>query len=128
MNWYILKVQSNREESIREGLQRRVAMAGLDRYFGEIIVPTEMVSEFKGGKKRVVKRKLYPGYSSCTWRSTTIPGSWCARRRASAISPARPASPPRCCRTKWPKIVAKQEEKTDEAPEAEDQLQRRATA
>ena len=30
--------------------------------FGEIIVPTEMVSEFKGGKKRVSKRKLYPGY------------------------------------------------------------------
>jgi transcriptional antiterminator NusG len=62
LRWYILKVQSNREDSIRESLQRRVKVAGLDRYFGEIIVPTEMVSEFKGGKKRVVKRKLYPGY------------------------------------------------------------------
>ncbi len=61
-SWYILKVQSNREDSIRDGLQRRVAVAGLDRFFGDIIVPTEMVSEFKGGKKRVVKRKLYPGY------------------------------------------------------------------
>ena len=60
--WYILKVQSNREESIREGLQRRVAIAGLDRFFGDIIVPTETVTEFKGGKKKVVKRKLYPGY------------------------------------------------------------------
>ena len=30
MDWYILKVQSNREESIREGLLRRVAIAGLD--------------------------------------------------------------------------------------------------
>ena len=60
--WYILKVQSNREETIREGLQRRVAIAGLDRFFGEIIVPTETVTEFKGGKKKVVKRKLYPGY------------------------------------------------------------------
>ncbi len=37
-------------------------MAGLDKYFGDIIVPTEMVTEFKGGKKKVVKRKLYPGY------------------------------------------------------------------
>ena len=62
MNWYILKVQSNREDSIREGLQRRVKIAGLDRFFGDVIVPTEMVTEFKGGKKRVVKRKLYPGY------------------------------------------------------------------
>ncbi len=116
MDWYILKVQSNREDSIRESLQRRVKMAGLERFFGEIIVPTEKVTEFKGGKKRVVKRKLYPGYSWSTWRSTTTPGSWSARRRASATSPVRPASRRRCCRTRSRKIVAKQEEKTDEAP------------
>ena len=62
MDWYILKVQSNREESIREGLLRRVAIAGLGRFFGDVIVPTEKVTEFKGGKKKVIKRKLYPGY------------------------------------------------------------------
>jgi transcriptional antiterminator NusG len=62
LNWYILKVQSNREESIRDGLLRRVKVAGLEDYFKEIIVPTETVTEFKNGKKRVVKRKLYPGY------------------------------------------------------------------
>jgi transcriptional antiterminator NusG len=61
-NWYILKVQSNREESIRDGLVRRLKIAGLDEYFGDIIVPTETVTEFKNGKKKVVKRKLYPGY------------------------------------------------------------------
>ena len=61
-DWYILKVQSNREESIRDGLQRRVAVAGMDRFFGDIIVPTEDVAEFKNGKKRISKRKLYPGY------------------------------------------------------------------
>jgi len=61
--WYILKVQVNREDSIREALQRRISRAGLDAYFGEIIVPTEDVVEFnKSGKKRTVKRKLYPGY------------------------------------------------------------------
>jgi transcriptional antiterminator NusG len=62
MDWYILKVQSNREESIREGLLRRVAIAGFDKFFGDVIVPVERVTEFKGGKKRVIKRKLYPGY------------------------------------------------------------------
>lgn len=62
LDWYILKVQSNREESIRDGLMRRVKVAGLEEYFKEIIVPTETVTEFKNGKKRVVKRKLYPGY------------------------------------------------------------------
>jgi transcriptional antiterminator NusG len=61
-NWYILKVQSNRENSICDGLRRRVKIAGLEEYFGEVIVPTEEVREFKEGKARIVKRKLYPGY------------------------------------------------------------------
>lgn len=60
--WYILKVQSNRENSICDGLRRRVKVAGLEEYFGDIIVPTEEVREFKDGKARIVKRKLYPGY------------------------------------------------------------------
>jgi transcriptional antiterminator NusG len=60
--WYILKVQSNREDSIRETLLRRIAMQGMGDWFGDVIVPKEQVTEFKSGKKRVVWRKLYPGY------------------------------------------------------------------
>lgn len=61
--WYILKVQVNREDSIRDALLRRVRIAGLERFFGDIIVPTEDVAEFnKNGKRRIVKKKLYPGY------------------------------------------------------------------
>ncbi|MCA9171446.1 MAG: transcription termination/antitermination factor NusG [Planctomycetales bacterium] len=60
--WYILKVQSNRENTICDALKRRVAVAGLDEYFSEILVPTEDVAEYKNGKRKVVKRKLYPGY------------------------------------------------------------------
>lgn len=62
-DWYILKVQVNREKSICDALRRRVKVAGLDNYFGEILIPTEDVREFnKSGKQRIVKRKLYPGY------------------------------------------------------------------
>jgi len=116
MNWFILKVQSNREDSIRDSLQRRVKVAGLERFFGEIIVPTEMVSEFKGGKKRVVKRKLYPGYlvahmeiNDETWflvRET--PGIGDFTGSAGKPTPMLPHE--------VAKIVAKQEEKADEAP------------
>ena len=62
MDWYILKVQSNREESIRDGLMRRVKIAGLEEYFDEVVVPTETVSEYKNGKHRKRKQKLWPGY------------------------------------------------------------------
>jgi transcriptional antiterminator NusG len=47
MDWYILKVQSNREDSIREGLKRNVERAGLGKYFGDVIVPIETVTELE---------------------------------------------------------------------------------
>ena len=62
MDWYILKVQSNREKSIAAALKRKIAVEGLDDYFGEVVVPMEKVTEFKSGKKKIVERKLYPGY------------------------------------------------------------------
>ncbi len=117
MNWYILKVQSNREESIREGLLRRVAIHGLSRYFDEVIVPTEKVTEFKAGKKRVIKRKLYPGYlvvhmeiNEDTWflvRET--PGIGDFTGASGAPTPMLPHEVQR--------IVAKQEEKSEKAPD-----------
>jgi transcriptional antiterminator NusG len=62
-DWYILKVAVNREDSIKEALLRRVKMNGLEKYFQDVVVPTEDVKEFtKTGKPRVVKKKLYPGY------------------------------------------------------------------
>jgi transcriptional antiterminator NusG len=62
MEWYILKVQSNREDSVSEALRRRIMLQGMEKWFGEVVVPKEQVTDFKGGKKRVVSRKLYPGY------------------------------------------------------------------
>lgn len=116
MDWYILKVQSNREESIREGLRKRIKIAGLDYYFGDIIIPTEKVTEFKAGKRRVFKRKLYPGYlvvqmeiNEDTWflvRETTGIGDFTgAGGHPTPMQPREVAS-----------ILAKQEEKTDAAP------------
>jgi transcriptional antiterminator NusG len=116
MDWYILKVQSNREDSIREGLLRRVAIAGLERYFGQIIVPIEQVTEFKGGKRRVMKRKLYPGYlvvqmeiNDDTWflvRET--PGIGDFTGAAGRPTPMLPHEVSR--------ILAKHEEKDEETP------------
>ncbi len=63
MRWYILKVQFNREDTIREALEKRIRLSSLKSSFGEILVPTEDVVEFtRAGKRRVVKKKLYPGY------------------------------------------------------------------
>ena len=60
--WFVLKVQSNREKSIRDSLLRRIKREGLEEFFGEIVIPTEKVVETKGGKRKVREQKLYPGY------------------------------------------------------------------
>ncbi len=114
--WYILKVQSNREDSIRETLLRRISMQGMDPWFGEVIVPKEQVTEFKGGKKRVVSRKLYPGYilvnmilNDETWylvRETGGIGDFTGS--AGRPSPMLPQD--------VAKLLNKSEEKTDEQP------------
>ena len=63
MCWYILKVQFNREDTIRDALEKRIRLSPLSSSFGDILVPTEDVVEFtRAGKRRVVKKKLYPGY------------------------------------------------------------------
>jgi transcriptional antiterminator NusG len=117
MNWYILKVQSNREESIREGLLRRVSIQGLDRFFGEVIVPTEKVTEFKGGKKRVIKRKLYPGYLVVHMEINE--DTWFLVRETPGIGDFTGASgvPTPMLPHEVERIIAKQEEKSEKAPD-----------
>jgi len=63
MEWYILKVAFNREDSIADALRKRVKMEGMAEFFGDIVVPTEDVATFtRDGKRRISKRKLLPGY------------------------------------------------------------------
>ena len=60
--WYVLRVASNKEDHVRESLEGKVKIEGLDEVIGKILVPTERISRIKGGVKRVAERKLYPGY------------------------------------------------------------------
>lgn len=61
-HWYVVKVQSGREETIKEAIERRVKIEGLEEYYGKIVVPVERVTEMRNGKRYVKERKLYPGY------------------------------------------------------------------
>lgn len=62
LQWYVIKVQTNREGTIKSSLERRIARDGMSEYFGRIVIPTERVAETKGGKRKVREQKLYPGY------------------------------------------------------------------
>lgn len=60
--WYFVRCQSGQEDSICKQVQLRVKMAGVADIVPQVLVPFERVTDLKGGKKRVVNRKLYPGY------------------------------------------------------------------
>lgn len=62
MKWYVVKVQSGREESIRDAIERRVKIEGLQESFGQILIPTEKVTEMRNNKRVVKEKKLFPGY------------------------------------------------------------------
>src|SRR5262245_27642507 len=41
--WYVVKVQSGREDSIKDAIERRVKIERLEEFFGQIIIPVEKV-------------------------------------------------------------------------------------
>ena len=62
MNWYVLRVQSGREDRVCDNLSKRIKAASLEERIPRVLVPTETVSEIKGGKKKNYRRKIFPGY------------------------------------------------------------------
>jgi len=62
MNWYVLRVASNKEARVREALERKVKIEQLENRIGRILVPTQREKRLKGGTARLYQRKLYPGY------------------------------------------------------------------
>jgi transcriptional antiterminator NusG len=62
MRWYVVHAYSQYENNVMKALKERIARAGLQEQFGEVLVPTEEVVEIKDGQKRTTERKFFPGY------------------------------------------------------------------
>jgi transcriptional antiterminator NusG len=60
--WFVVHAYSGFEKTVKRSLEERVRRAGMEEFFGEILVPTEEVVEMKGGQKRRSDRKFFPGY------------------------------------------------------------------
>lgn len=61
-DWFVLRVQSNREDKVKDALVERIASEGMESVISNVLVPVEKVSEVKGGLKKITERKIYPGY------------------------------------------------------------------
>lgn len=74
--WYVIKVKSGQEESIKTAIERKIRIEGLEQYVGQIVIPYEeivlkktvKVKDKKTGemvpqeKKVIKKQKKFPGY------------------------------------------------------------------
>jgi transcriptional antiterminator NusG len=60
--WYVVKVQSGREESIKESIERRVKIEGLEEFYDQILIPTEKETILRNNKRVIREKKLFPGY------------------------------------------------------------------
>lgn len=60
--WFVLRVQSNKEDRVKEALEERIASQDMHSLISNVLVPCEKVSEIKGGQKKILDRKIYPGY------------------------------------------------------------------
>jgi transcriptional antiterminator NusG len=60
--WYVVHAYSGFEKSVQRALVERIARAGMQDSFGQILVPVEEVVEMKSGQKSISERKFFPGY------------------------------------------------------------------
>ena len=60
--WYVIHAYSGFEDYVVRSLLERIKIRNIEHQFGEIVVPTEEVVEMRGGKKKTIKRKFFPGY------------------------------------------------------------------
>ena len=60
--WYIIHAYSGQEDRVKRNLEQRVAAMDMKNEILQVVVPTEDEVEIKGGQRKPVARKMFPGY------------------------------------------------------------------
>jgi transcription termination/antitermination protein NusG len=60
--WYVVHCYSGYENKVKKNLEHRIESMGMASRINEVIVPTEEQVELRDGQRRVVERRIYPGY------------------------------------------------------------------
>lgn len=61
-NWYAIHTYSGYENKVKTNLEKRVDSMGMEDKIFRVLVPEDEETEIKNGKKKVVKKKFFPGY------------------------------------------------------------------
>ncbi len=61
-DWYVVHTYSGYENKVKANLERRVASMAMEDHIFRVLVPMEEEYEYKDGKRKLTKKKVYPGY------------------------------------------------------------------
>ena len=60
--WFVVHTQSGYEKKVKSNLEARIQSMNMEEKIFEVAIPMEDVIEFKGGRKVVAQKKVFPGY------------------------------------------------------------------
>lgn len=60
--WFVLHTLSGQEKRVKDSIERRAKVEEMGDLIGEVVIPTEKVTETKGSRRTTVERKFFPGY------------------------------------------------------------------
>ncbi len=60
--WYVIHTYAGYENKVKANLEKRVESMNMEENIFRVIVPMENEVQIKGGKRKIVPRKVYPGY------------------------------------------------------------------
>ena len=61
-DWYVVHTYAGYENKVKSNLANRIRSMHVEERIFEVVIPMEDVIEFKGGQRRVVQKKVFPGY------------------------------------------------------------------
>jgi len=61
-DWFVVHTYAGYENKVKQNLASRVRSMNVEEQIFEVVIPMEDVIEFKGGRKVVVQKKVFPGY------------------------------------------------------------------
>jgi transcriptional antiterminator NusG len=82
--WYVVHSYAGYENKVKANLETRITSLNMEDYIFQIEVPTEEVTEVKGGKRQLVQRKVFPGYLLV--RMDLSDESWSAVRNTPGVT------------------------------------------
>ncbi len=82
--WYVVHTYAGYENKVKSNLESRISSMNMEDRIHEVVIPMEDVVEFKGGKKVVVSKKVFPGYLLC--RCQLDDDSWSVVRNTPGVT------------------------------------------